>query len=127
MNLIATFLIGMTLSILNDGSESKTTDLEAFRVEEKRTLFNGIYFSYEIKNVGETSIPAKSYKVFFKVDGKVVSFDKATSEIQPGQVISYDSTKVFYKKKKDGLDYSLEIEFQDVDLENNSLEGRSRY
>jgi archaellum component FlaG (FlaF/FlaG flagellin family) len=127
MNLLSTFLISMTLSILNDGSESKTKDLEAFRVVEKRTLFNGIYYSYEIKNVGETSIPANSYQVFFKVDGKVVSFDKGTSEIQPGQVISYESQKVFYKKKKDGIDYSLEIKFKDADLDNNSLEGQSRF
>jgi archaellum component FlaG (FlaF/FlaG flagellin family) len=127
MNLFATFLIGVTLSILNDGLESKTTDLEAFRVVEKRTLLNGIYYSYEIKNVGETSIPANSYKVFFKVDGKVVSFDKATSEIQSGQVIRYESSKVIYKKKKDVLDYSLEIRFKDVNLDNNILEGHSKY
>ncbi|EKB51224.1 hypothetical protein [Cecembia lonarensis] len=127
MKLFATIFIGITLSILNDGSESKKTDLEAFRVVEKRTLFNGIYYSYEIKNVGETSIPANSYKVFFKVDGKVVSFDKATPEIQPGQVISYESQKVFYKKKKDTLDYSLEIKFHDADLGNNSLEGQSHF
>ena len=127
MKLIPIFLIGITLSILNDGPESKRTDLEAFRVVEKRTLFNGIYYSYEIKNVGDTSIPANSYKIFFKVDGKVVSFDKATSEIQAGQVISYESQKVFYKKKKDGLDYSLEIKFQDADLDNNILEGQSHF
>lgn len=127
MKLFATIFIGITLSILNDGPESKKTDLEAFRVVEKRTLFNGIYYSYEIKNVGETSIPANSYKVFFKVDGKVVSFDKATSEIQPGQVISYESQKVFYKKKKFGIDYSLEIKFKDANLDNNSLEGQSQY
>ena len=127
MNLFATIFIGITLSILNDGPESKSTDLEAFRVVEKRTEFNGIYYSYEIKNVGETSIPANSYQVFFKVDGKVVSFDKGTSEIQPGQVISYESQKVFYKKKKDALDYSLEIKFQDADLDNNILEGQSHF
>ena len=127
MKLFATIFIGITLSILNDRPESKSTDLEAFRVVEKRTLFNGIYYSYEIKNVGETSIPANSYKVFFKVDGKVVSFDKATSEIQPGQVISYESQKVFYKKNKDGFDYSLEIKFKDADLGNNSLAGQSHF
>lgn len=127
MKLISIFLIGVTLSILNDGLELKTTDLEAFRVVEKRTLFNGIYYSYEIKNVGETSIPANSYKVFFKVDGKVVSFDKATSEIQSGQVIRYESSKVIYKKKKDVLDYSLEIRFKDANLDNNILEGQSEY
>ena len=124
MKIISLF-IGISFLLNNSVLEPKPTDLKAVRVIENRTEYNGIYFSYEIKNIGESTIPSKSYKVFFKVNGKTISFDKSTSAVKPGQTIVYHSQKTFYKEKTDNLDYSLEIKFQDSKLENNIIEGKS--
>jgi len=95
-------------------------------VTEKRTEYNGIYYHYEIKNTGNSIIPAKSYKVFLKVNGQTISFDKATSELKPGQVLKYESQKTFYKKDNEFLNYSLEIKMKDSNMENNTLKGQSK-
>jgi plastocyanin/YHS domain-containing protein len=105
---------------------SKTTDIKALNVTEKRTEYDGIYYHYEIKNTGNTIIPANSYSVFLKVNGKTISFDKATSELKPGQTLKYKSEKTFYKKDHDVLNYALEIKMDDSNLENNILKGQSK-
>ncbi len=63
--------------------------------------------------------------MFLKVNGKKISFDKATRELKPGQIIRYQSVKVFYKKDYDFLNYELEIKIKDSNLENNKLVGQS--
>lgn len=127
MKFITILLLGMTFFFNDSKLEPNTNDLAAFDVVEKRTEYNGIYYSYAIKNTGNTTIPRNSYKVFFKVDGKIVSFDKDTSDIKPGQIIVYESQKTFYQKNKDTLTYSLEISYTDANLENNVLQGRSMF
>ena len=126
MNL-ASLLLGISLLISHFNSEPKTADLLAFEVIEKRTEYNGIYYSYAIKNVGRTTIAPSSYQVFLKVNGKMASFDKATPEIKPGQTIVYHGQKTFYQKNKDKLSYSLEIKFSDSNPENNTLTGETLF
>lgn len=127
MNLVTIFLVGVSFLMNNLNVEPKNTDLVAFEVIEKRTEYNGIYYSYAIKNEGATTIPQNSYKVFFKVNGKAVSFDKATSEIKPGQTIVYESQKTFYNKGQGNLKYSLEVKISDSNSENNILKGESKF
>ncbi len=45
---------------------------------------DGVTFTYEVKNAGRSAIPARAYEVEFYVDGRLVSFDRAASEIAPG-------------------------------------------
>ena len=126
MKSLTLLLIGINLLFNNSVVEPKITDIKAMKVIEKRTEYNGIYYHYEIKNTGNTIIPAKSYKVFLKINGKTISFDKSTSELKPGQTLKYESQKTFYKKDFEYLNYSLEIKFKDSNLENNKLKGQSK-
>ncbi len=126
MKSILLILIGINFFFKNSAIDPKTTDIKALSVTEKRTEYNGIYYHYEIKNTGNTIIPAKSYKVFLKVNGQTISFDKATSELKPGQVLKYESQKTFYKKDNEFLNYSLEIKMKDSNTENNILKGQSK-
>lgn len=126
MKLFSLAVLGISLSLASF-DEAKNSDLEALRVIEKRTSMNGIYYDYEIKNSGETVIPGGSYKLFFKVNGKKISFDKATSDIKPGQTIKYRSQKTFYQKNDENLNYSLEIQYNDSDMANNILAGQSKF
>ena len=122
-----------SLAILGTGlffgslAEPRKSDMEAYRVIEHRTSMDGIYYFYEIINSGETTIDGGSYEVFFKVNGRKVSFDKATSEIKPGETIRYRSQKTFYQKGDKKLVYSLEIKYNDSDLSNKSLTGQSSF
>ncbi|UAM96877.1 M56 family metallopeptidase [Polaribacter litorisediminis] len=109
----------------NGKLNEKVIDLSALEVIEKRTEKGGIYFHYTIKNTGNTIIPKKSYQVYLKVDGKTISFDKATANIKPGQVITYKSQKTFYESNKKQLNYTLNIKFKDDHLDNNILKGIS--
>ena len=129
MKSIVLLLIGLNLFSNNFNIDPITIDIKALKVTEKRTEYNGIYYHYEIKNTGNTIIPAKSYKVFLKVpvlNGKTISFDKATSELKPGQTLKYESQKTFYKKDNKFLNYSLEIKMNDSNIENNKLKGQSK-
>lgn len=126
MKTIITLLLGLHLFLNNYIIEPKKTDIKALTVIEQRTEYNGIYYHYEIKNIGNTTIAAKSYKVFLKVNGKTVSYDRATSELKPGQTLKYKSQKTFYKKDKEFLNYSLEIKMNDSNTENNILKGQSK-
>lgn len=126
MKTITLLLIGVNFFFNYSFSEPKITDIQAVKVTEKRTEFNGVYYHYEIKNNGNTTIPAKSYKVFLKVNGKTISFDKATSELKPGQTLKYVSQKTFYEKDNEFLNYVLEIKMNDSNSENNTLKGQSK-
>ena len=126
MKSLTFLLIGINLLFNNSVIAPKITDIKAMKVIEKRTEYDGIYYHYEIKNTGNTIIPAKSYKVFLKVNGKIISFDKSTSELKPGETLKYESQKTFYKKDYELLNYSLEIKFKDSNLENNTLKGQSK-
>ena len=126
MKLFSSAILGTGL-FFGSLNNFKNSDLEALRVIENRTSMNGIHYYYEIKNSGETVVPGGSYKLFFRVNGKKVSFDKATSDILPGQTIRYRSTKTFYQKGDKDLNYSLEIEYEDSDLGNNILTGKSLF
>ena len=68
MKSLILLLIGMNLLFNNLVIKTKTTDIKVVEVVEKRTKYNGIYYHYEIKNNGNTIIPAKSFKVFFIVN-----------------------------------------------------------
>jgi len=126
MGTITLILLGLNVFFTNPAIETRTTDIEAVTVIEKRTEYNGVYFHYEIKNNGNTTIPAKGYKVFLKVNGKTISFDKATSELKPGQTVRYRSQKTFYEKDHGFLDYVLEIKMNDSNPENNIIRGQSK-
>ena len=119
-------LVGVQLLFNNPIVDPKITDIQAIKVIEKRTEYNGIYYHYEIKNTGNTIIPAKSYQVFFKINGTPVSFDRSTSELKPGQTLKYESGKIFYRKDDELLNYSLEVQFKDSNLKNNRLKGQSK-
>ena len=105
-----------------------TRDLSALQVIARTTLYNGVYYQYEIKNSGNTVIPAGSYTVFFKVNGKTISFDKETTAIEPGQVIRYKSSKTFYRSPKNDnvLRYELVVKYDDVNASNNILTGETK-
>ncbi len=55
-----------------------------------------VTFTYEVKNVGRSTIPAKSYDVEFYVDGRLVSFDRATSRIPAGESTTYSKAEGYY-------------------------------
>lgn len=122
MKLFSIALFGLSLLA---GSLSKTpkTDIEATSVLDQRTSMNGVYYNYSITNTGNTTIPADSYSLHLKVNGKTVSFDKDTQELKPGQSILYKSKKTTYQKRDENLDYALEIDFKDDDTSNNVLTG----
>ena len=126
MKTLTLLLIGINLFLYNSIIEPKVSDIKALKVIEKRTEYNGIYYHYEIKNTGNTVIPAKSYQVFFTINGKTISFDKSTSELKPGQTLKYESEKTFYRKDDELLKYSLEVQFKDSNLKNNILKGQSK-
>lgn len=46
---------------------------------------------YSIFNLGSSPVPAKAYTVELYVDGKLASFDRATSMILPGHKTDYTS------------------------------------
>ncbi len=125
MKVFSILIVWSLFNFTNDYSSDSKTDLQAVSVLEKRTELNGIYYRYEIKNVGNTSIAARSYKINFKVNGKTISFDKATEALAPGQSMVYLTQKTLYKKSDDPLHYSLEIQFEDADIDNNKIQGVS--
>ena len=67
-------------------------DLEATSVTAApKEIFvgNGVVFSKIITNKGQDPIPGRSYKVDLYVDQELVSFDHATSRIEPGLTVDY--------------------------------------
>jgi len=99
-------------------------DLEASEVVCHTTDTGERYFSYLVRNVGNETAPAGSYQVFFKVNGKLISFERATDALQPGKSILYTSEDKFDpNQKKRVLKYSLIINTKDADKDNNKMTG----
>ena len=116
----------LTLSGLSAvySQENITYDLEASQVLLKEGDSGYKYFSYVVKNVGKTTAPAESYKVFLKVNGKLISFDNKTSALEPGKTMMYTSKERFDPNnpgKK--LKYQLIINTKDQNKENNRKKG----
>lgn len=104
-------------------TQPPNTDIEATFVKDQRTSMNGVHYSYKITNIGETMIEADSYELVLRVNGKKISFDKDTRQLKPGQSIVYKTGKTIYQKKNENLDYVLEIDFQDDNPANNTIQG----
>jgi len=70
----------------------------------------GKHFSYVIVNEGEETIEGGTYRIYLKVNKKYISFDRNTSDLEPGKAVRYESNRVFHKSPKtDELKYSLEL------------------
>jgi len=105
--------------------DSEKIDL---KVIENRTAMGGIYFSYEIKNNGTSTLLPNTYQIEFRVDGKLVSFDKATSGIKTGQTITYTSQKTFYpSKKRASISYELVTKIKGQNPSEVILLGKSEF
>ncbi len=99
-------------------------DLEASEVVCHKTDSGQRYFSYRISNVGENNAPEGSYMVFFKVNGKMVSFDTDTDELEAGKSVVYTSDVKFSPFNKKGrLKYKLIINTKDANKNNNKMQG----
>lgn len=125
MKTITVLLIGLQLFFNHAFVQAEDTDIQALEVIENRTEMNGIYYHYKIKNTGQKTIPAGSYEVFLKVNGETISLDTATSALKPGQSLTYESQKTFYKEDHEFLNYTLEIKMDDSNPANNTLKGQS--
>ncbi|WKD85977.1 Regulatory protein BlaR1 [Polaribacter huanghezhanensis] len=114
-------------------------DIEAVKVEESRTSYNGIMYAYTIKNNGNKKISSKDYTIVFKVDDRLVQFNEELPDLYPGKTFKNDSGYTFYSnlkrnnKTKDfdeikpraSINYSLEIKYIDANIENNTINGIS--
>ncbi|MBS9524145.1 hypothetical protein KIH41_02025 [Litoribacter ruber] len=70
----------------------------------------GKHFSYILVNEGEETLEGGSYRVYLKVNKKYISFDRVTSDLEPGQAIRYESNEIFMKDEKtEELNYLLEL------------------
>ncbi|HSJ68824.1 MAG TPA: hypothetical protein VK921_14165 [Anditalea sp.] len=70
----------------------------------------GKYFSYVIENEGDETIEGGTYRIYLKVNKKYISFDRNTSDLEPGKAVRYESNRVYHKDPKvDELKYSLEL------------------
>jgi len=70
----------------------------------------GKHFSYVIVNEGDETIEGGTYRIYLKVNNKYISFDRNTSDLEPGKAVRYESNRVFRKTPKtDELKYSLEL------------------
>jgi hypothetical protein len=98
-------------------------DLEASEVICKKTESGERYFTYVISNVGSQTAPEGSYMVFFKVNGKMVSFETVTSPLEPGKSIVYTSEEKFNVSKKRRLKYHLIVKTEDGNKDNNRKKG----
>lgn len=123
------FIIGI-FNFLNPAPaylENKVEIVEQ-KVTENRTSMGGIYYSYEIKNNGTSTLFPRTYEIEFRVDGKLVSFDKATSGIKPGQTITYKSQKTFYpSKKRSSISYELVTKIKYKNPSEVILFGKSEF
>ncbi|WP_143962505.1 hypothetical protein [Litoribacter populi] len=70
----------------------------------------GKHFSYVIVNEGEETLEGGTYRIYLKVNKKYISFDRTTSDLEPGQAIRYESNEIFMKDEKtEELNYLLEL------------------
>ncbi|WP_439483115.1 hypothetical protein [Cyclobacterium plantarum] len=81
-------------------------------------------FKFTVKNAGEKTAPAGSYRVFFKVNGKMQSFEINTSALDAGKSLIYTSgEKIPANQPGKKLKYKLIIYTKDADKSNNQLKG----
>lgn len=121
LRFLIVFLLSFSALWAQDGSNF---DLEAFEVHLEVEKEGQRVFRYAIKNTGSTTAPAESYRVFFKVNGKMMSFDNKTNPIKPGQTIVYTSPeKISANQPGKKLKYSLIIHTRDADSSNNKRKG----
>ncbi|WP_162416690.1 hypothetical protein [Cyclobacterium roseum] len=121
LRLLIVFLF--SFSVLR-AQEDPNFDLEAYEVHLDAEKEGQRVFRYAIKNTGSTTAPAESYRVFFKVNGKMMSFDTKTNAIKPGQTIVYTSPeKIPANQPGKKLKYHLIIHTRDADSSNNKKKG----
>lgn len=124
---IQTILIGLSF-LIQPGDFEYRSELIDQKVIENRTSMGGIFYTYEIKNTGNFTLLPNTYKVEFRVDGKLVSFDRNTTMIKPGGKVTYKSQKTFYPtKKKQAVSYRLETIFIDSKTEAAIVSGESQF
>jgi len=105
-------------------SQAVSYDLEATEVVCHTTDTGDRYFSYLVTNVGSETAPAGSYQVYFKVNGKMISFERVTGPLEAGKSIMYTSEHKFDpNQKKRVLKYNLIINTKDSNKENNRRKG----
>ena len=85
--------------------------------------------TYSVKNVGESTIPPRTYEVEFYVNNQKEGFDYAASEILPGAMSTYSYTVAgsFDLRNEKLLNYRLIVDprgrLEETDETNNTLEG----
>lgn len=80
------------------------------KVTVHETDNKGKYFSYIIANEGDEVLEGGTYRIYLRVNKKDISFDRKTSDLEPGKAIKYESNRVFRKNAKvSQLNYSLEL------------------
>ncbi|MDN3687598.1 hypothetical protein [Cyclobacterium jeungdonense] len=122
------FLRLLTVLLLSSSAlraqEGPSFDLEAYEVHLDAEKEGQRVFRYAIKNSGSSTAPAESYRVFFKVNGKMMSFDNKTNPIKPGQTIIYTSPeKIPANQPGKKLKYNLIIHTRDANSRNNKKKG----
>ncbi len=127
MNLSALIVSAFLSSIIfspRAASKIVSYDLEATEVVCHTTDNGDRYFSYLVTNVGSETAPAGSYQVYFKVNGKMISFERDTTPLEAGKSILYTSEQKFDpNQKKKVLKYNLIINTKDLNKENNKRIG----
>tara|TARA_R110002096_G_scaffold127103_6_gene274624 strand:+ start:2799 stop:3182 length:384 start_codon:yes stop_codon:yes gene_type:complete len=99
-------------------------DMEAMEVMLDAEVNGYRTFKYAIKNIGPEAVPAGKYRVFLKVNGKMISFDTKTSSMKPGQSVVYTSGERFRANQPGKkLKYTLIISSKDANKSNNKLKG----
>ena len=105
-------------------SQTASYDLEATEVVCHTTDTGNRYFSYLVTNVGSETAPAGSYQVYFKVNGKLISFERNTTSLEAGKSILYTSEQKFDpNQKRSVLKYNLIINTKDFNKDNNKRSG----
>ncbi len=106
------------------GQEAPLFDLEAAEVYLEAEKEGSRIFRFSVKNAGTVTAPAESYRVFFKVNGKMMSFDTKTDAIEPGQTIVYTAPeKIPARQPGKKLKYRLIIHTKDANAGNNKRKG----
>jgi len=104
--------------------EDTPYDLEAVEVMLDAEVNGYRSFKYAIKNNGPDAAPAGSYRVFLKVNGKMISYDTKTSAMKAGQSLVYSSGEKFRANQPGKkLKYRLIINTKDANKNNNKLKG----
>ena len=125
--------------LIDDTTTNYSNDIKALKVEESRTSYNGIMYSYTIKNNGNEKISSKDYTVVFKIDDREVIFNEKLPDLYPGEIFKNGSGYTFYSnlkrnnitkdfdeiKPRASINYSLEIKYIDSNNENNIINGIS--